>query len=121
MRPQLSPSLAGSVFATATCRRASARSIAGAIRGAFVAPPQFTFGNAARGILVGPRSFNLDLGVSREFLAGEERRVQFRWEMLNAFNRVNFEAPNTAIGNPQGQISETAPARIMQPALNFYF
>ena len=90
--------------------------------GAFVAPPQFTFGNAGRGILVGPGSFNVDMGVSREFLLGEGRRIQFRWEMFNAFNRANFDVPNTAIGNPQaGQISDTAAARIMQLALKFYF
>ena len=90
--------------------------------GAFAAPAQFTFGNAGRGILIGPGSFNVDLGVHREFRFGESRRLQFRWEMFNAFNRANFQPPNAAIGNPQaGQISDTDPARIMQLALKFYF
>jgi hypothetical protein len=88
----------------------------------FAAPPQFTFGNAGRGILVGPGSFNVDLGVHREFRLGETGRLQFRWEMFNAFNRANFLPPNAAIGNAQaGQISDTEPARIMQLALKFYF
>ncbi|MBC8167685.1 MAG: TonB-dependent receptor [Bryobacteraceae bacterium] len=90
--------------------------------GAFAAPAPFTFGNAGRGILVGPRNFNVDLGVHRVFPIGEGRRLQFRWEMFNAFNRANFNTPNSAIGNLQaGQISGTAPARIMQLALKLSF
>ena len=90
--------------------------------GAFAPSQQFTFGNAGRGILVGPGNFNVDLGVQRIFPLGESRRLQFRWEMFNAFNRANFNPPNAAIGNPQaGQISGTAPARIMQLALKLSF
>ncbi|MBC7926472.1 MAG: hypothetical protein H7039_12515, partial [Bryobacteraceae bacterium] len=90
--------------------------------GAFTAPAPFTFGNAGRGILVGPRNFNVDLGIQRLFPIGEGRRLQFRWEMFNALNRANFNTPNAAIGNLQaGQISGTAPARIMQLALKLSF
>jgi hypothetical protein len=90
--------------------------------GAFVAPAQFTFGNAGRGILVGPGNFNVDLGIHRVFPVTEQVRVQFRWEMFNAFNRANFGIPNASIGNAQlGQISATAPARIMQLALKLSF
>lgn len=40
----------------------------------------------------------------------------------DAFNRANFGLPNAAIGNPAvGQISSTAPARIMQLALKLSF
>jgi hypothetical protein len=90
--------------------------------GAFVAPAQFTFGNAGRGILVGPGLFNVDLGVHRNFPITERKYVSFRWEMFNAFNRANFNDPNVVIGNNvAGQISGTLPARIMQVALKFYF
>jgi hypothetical protein len=89
---------------------------------AFVAPPQFTFGNAGRGILTGPGNFNVDAGIHRQFLLREGWKLTFRWEMFNAFNRANFANPNAAIGNPQaGQISATAPARIQQAALKFTF
>jgi hypothetical protein len=48
--------------------------------------------------------------------------MSFRWEMFNAFNRANFGLPNAVIGNPvAGQISSTAPARIMQLALKLNF
>jgi hypothetical protein len=89
---------------------------------AFGSPAQFSFGNSGRGILVGPGNANVDLGVHRNFKLGELARLSFRWEMFNAFNRANFATPNSAIGNPVvGQISATAPARIMQLALKAAF
>jgi len=89
---------------------------------AFVSPAQFSFGNAGRGILEGPGSFNVDLGVHRNFQINEKLRLNFRWEMFNALNRANFAVPNAVIGNAvAGQISSTAPARIMQLALKFVF
>jgi len=89
---------------------------------AFVTPAQFTFGNAGRGILVGPGNFNVDAGIHRQFAVTERYKLTFRWEMFNAFNRANFGTPNAAIGNPQaGQISSTAPARIQQAALKLVF
>src|SRR5262245_21079561 len=90
--------------------------------GAFVAPAQFTFGNAGRGILIAPGNYNVDLGVHRNFHFTEQWRMSLRWEMFNAFNRANFGTPNSAIGNANaGQISTTAPARIMQLALKLSF
>ena len=90
--------------------------------GAFVTPAQFTFGNTGRGILEGPGYYNVDLGIHRNFPIGERYRLSFRWEMFNAFNRANFDVPNAVIGNPvAGQISGTAPARVMQAALKLEF
>lgn len=89
---------------------------------AWTSPAQFTFGNSGRGILVGPGSVNVDFGLQREFPFGEAKRVQFRWEMFNAFNRANFTTPNSSIGNAlAGVISNTAPARVMQLGLKVYF
>jgi hypothetical protein len=89
---------------------------------AFAPAAQFTFGNAGRGILIGPRSFNVDLGIQREFHFAERMRTQLRWELFNAFNHANFNTPNAAIGNPLvGQISGTAPARVMQLGLKVNF
>lgn len=89
---------------------------------AFVAQPQYTFGSAGRGILVGPGVFNADLGIHRKFLFTEQRYASLRWEMFNALNRANFSSPNSSIGSAlAGQISSTAPARIMQVALKLIF
>ena len=44
--------------------------------------------------------------------------LTYRWEMFNSFNHANFNNPNASFGNAQaGQISGTAPARVMQMAL----
>ncbi|MBY0503128.1 MAG: TonB-dependent receptor [Bryobacteraceae bacterium] len=89
---------------------------------AFAAPAQFTYGNSAQGILVGPGNFNVDLGVHRNFQFREKYKASLRWEMFNSLNRANFTTPNAAIGNPTaGQISSTAAARIMQLALKISF
>ena len=45
---------------TATCPPTSAPSTAGSTSPPSSRPPQFTFGNAGRGILVGPGNFNVD-------------------------------------------------------------
>ncbi|MBL8179468.1 MAG: TonB-dependent receptor [Bryobacterales bacterium] len=89
---------------------------------AFATPAQFNYGNAARGILVGPGLFNVDAGVHRVFPVNDRLRLTYRLEMFNAFNRANFGVPNSNIGNAvAGQISSTAPARSMQMALKLAF
>lgn len=90
--------------------------------GCFVPPPQYTFGNAARGILVGPSHFNLDMGVDRDIRLTERFHAQFRWELFNAFNHPNFGDPNASIGNAAaGQISSDNGPREMQIALKVVF
>ncbi len=89
---------------------------------AFVAPPPFSFGSAGRGILEAPGNFNVDLGIHRNFRITERVGLSYRWEMFNALNRANFGTPNASIGSSvAGQISSTAPARIMQMALKLSF
>ena len=60
---------------------------------AFVPPAQFTFENAGTGILVGPGTFNVDLGIHRDFPSAERFTLSYRCEMFNAFNRANFGPP----------------------------
>jgi hypothetical protein len=50
-------------------------------------------------------------------------RLQFRTEMFNAFNNVNFNNPgNTTFGQPAfGVITGTERARIMQFGLKLYY
>jgi len=89
---------------------------------AFATPRQFTFGNSANFVLIGPGYFNTDLGVHRNFQVGERAKLSFRWEMFNSFNRANFNNPNATTGTaPAGQISGTLPARIMQFGLKLNF
>lgn len=89
---------------------------------AFVAPAQYTFGNAGTGILTGPGYFDADLALIRHFRINERFGLNYRLEMFNAFNRANFNNPNSDIGTPlAGVISSTEPARIIQMALKLTF
>lgn len=89
---------------------------------AFSIPAQYTFGNAGTGILVGPGTYNVDLGIHRNFPIRERYTLSYRCEMFNAFNRPNFAVPNASIGSASaGQISGTAAARVFQMALKVIF
>jgi hypothetical protein len=68
--------------------------------GAFVRPAtgRGSYGNSARYVLVGPGQAVWNLVLAKNFpLVRERARFQFRWEMFNAFNRPNFNNPNTNI------------------------
>ncbi len=89
---------------------------------AFAAPALYNFGNSGTGILTGPGYFDLDLGIVRIFPITERVSLNLRGEAFNAFNRANFNNPNSSIGTAQaGIISSTLPARIVQVAAKVVF
>jgi hypothetical protein len=55
------------------------------------------YGNSARDILTGPGAQTWNTVLAKNFSLTEQIRLQFRWEMFNAFNRPNFGNPNTNI------------------------
>jgi hypothetical protein len=58
---------------------------------AFVRTPQRDFGNAGVGILRGPGINNWDVTIGKRVpLASEDRYVQFRTELFNAWNHTQF-------------------------------
>jgi hypothetical protein len=65
----------------------------------FSQPAPFTFGNASARIhnLRAHGTRNFDLSLFKEFQPAEKFKVQFRMEALNAFNTVQFSAPNTSV------------------------
>ena len=66
----------------------------------------------------------LDLNLTRSFnYYGEGRRLELRWDMLNAFNNTHFGAPNNDVTSGQfGQITNLAgDPRVMQFALKLMF
>ncbi|HEX4488140.1 MAG TPA: hypothetical protein VH088_17820, partial [Terriglobales bacterium] len=91
----------------------------------FVAAPQGTKGNVGRTPAYGPGVNTWDLGLSKSFRFAERYKVQFRWEMFNAFNRATFNLPNANYSSSAfGLINSTNPGyppRVMQAALKFYF
>jgi len=72
---------------------------------AFALPAAFTFGNAPRNLLTGPKSVVTDLSLMKNFPIGGGAQFQFRAELFNAFNTVNY-------GNPNGVFNSTSFGRI---------
>jgi outer membrane receptor protein involved in Fe transport len=90
----------------------------------FTVPAQYLIGNAGRNILRGPRIFNNDWSMLKDFHFSERIYLQFRAEYFNAFNVTNLSNPNTSVDLPAvgGKIFSTSTAaRIGQFALKLYF
>jgi hypothetical protein len=96
---------------------------------AFQVAPQGRFGNSGRHPIHGPGFFQTDLSLLKDFRIAEGRKLQFRTEVFNLFNRPNFAQPNTVAGTPNfGQIFNTlgrtigsGTARQIQLVLRFEF
>jgi len=83
-----------------------------------------TFGNTGRNFLKGPGINYSDAALMKNWTTHERFKVQFRWELFNAFNHANFGQPD---GNPSsgtyGRITGTGPIkpRVMQAGLKLTF
>jgi hypothetical protein len=81
-----------------------------------------TPGNAARNTAYGPRFFNTDFNLSKGFRITERQSFDIRWEAFNLFNTVNFNNPQTTVGNTNfGWITSAREPRIMQLAIRYRF
>lgn len=93
--------------------------------GAFVAPPQYTFGNLGRTVAIGPGAIIADLAVLKSVQIREQQRLQFRVEMLNFLNHANFALPNQSRGVANfgriGALANGNQARIIQLGLHYKF
>ena len=89
---------------------------------AFVAAPPYTFGNAGKNVLVGPRTTLWDFSVFKNVRVGERVGIQYRFESFNFTNTPLFSFPNSQVGNPNfGQISSVSSWRRMQMGLKIVF
>jgi hypothetical protein len=91
-------------------------------RAAFASPTAGTYSTLAPFTIVNPSNLLNDISVSRTFTVQKTKTVQFRWEVFNVLNHVNFNAPITALNNANfGKIQSAGDPRIMQFALKFNF
>jgi hypothetical protein len=93
-----------------------------------VTPPAFTLGTASRtlGSVRAPGTQDADLSLFKNFSIrklGENGRLQLRIETFNAFNDVQFSAPNTDVGESTfGEITSQANSpRQVQVAAKLYW
>jgi hypothetical protein len=80
------------------------------------------YGTQGRNTFRSPGYANVDLGIHKQFAVAEEMNIEFRFEMFNAFNRVNLRGPTTSLtsGNFM-RITSASDPRILQFALRFVF
>jgi hypothetical protein len=91
---------------------------------AFVLQPFGSHGNVGRNTLIGPKIFNFDASLLKNFMFTEQHYLQFRFEAFNALNHPNWGNPSVNITNPAsfGTIGSTrGNMRQLQLALKFVF
>ncbi len=66
---------------------------------AFALPAFFTFGNASRNLLRGPKFSSTDLSFMKTVGLQDNMRFQVRVEIFNIFNQVNYNNPNASFGS----------------------
>jgi len=90
---------------------------------AFVAAPNFTYGNSGLRILSPDIIRTIDFSMFKQFQIRERSRLQFRWEVFNLPNTPSFAAPASTLDtNTVGRVTGTSSApRQMQVALKLTF
>ncbi len=91
--------------------------------GQFTNPAVGTFGNCSPQLdgLRSPHYTDVDMSVHKNFPITERFRVQFRTDFINAFNHVQYNAPDMGLGSTMGQITGAQPPRNIQLALKLYY
>jgi hypothetical protein len=75
---------------------------------AFASPTPGTYSNEGRNEFYGPPTHQIDYSVFKNFPIGEHVRLQFRAEIFNIFNFVNYSGPaNNLQGSNLGQVGST--------------
>ena len=89
---------------------------------AFVKGANGTDGTAARNLMTGPGSKNVDMGIFRNLKFKERMTLQVRGEFTNVFNLVNLSNPNAALNAAAvGTIRSAASMRQVQLGLRMTF
>jgi len=72
-------------------------SAAGQSNGSWAQPAVDTFGNIGRNSLRGPRFFDSDLSLFKNFSITERAKAQFQFQFYNIFNHVNLANPDGCV------------------------
>jgi hypothetical protein len=77
-------------------------SAAGQSSGPWAQPALDTFGDVGRNTGRGPRLFNTDLALFKDFTITERAKAQFQFQIFNIFNHVNLDLPNGCVDCSNG-------------------
>ena len=91
----------------------------------------YHFGSFGRNTVIGPGFNNTDFSIIKRTKIGEDKLIEFRWEIFDIFNHANFGQPgriaqvgSTAFGvitNTRFPTGDSGSSRQMQFALKFKF
>jgi hypothetical protein len=91
---------------------------------AFALPAVGQFGNASRGSIVGPPSFNVNVAIERRMHFGPDGKYtfEFRWEAQNFTNASNFSNVITVVdASDAALVTGAKPMRTMDLFLRLHF
>jgi hypothetical protein len=89
---------------------------------AFAQPNAYRFGNAGRGIVRGDGRINFDFAINKNFYFADNKFIQVRGDLFNAFNHADFTLPNRVLGAANfGTIGGATNARTVQLGLRYQF
>jgi len=93
---------------------------------AFVRPPDGTFGNSGRDVIISPGAVNFDFSALKKFPVkklGEAGLIQIRVEMFNILNHPQFGQPSPRVDIPSGATITylTTPMRTIQFGVKVIF
>ena len=89
----------------------------------FAMPAPFSFGNAGRNIVYEDGEQNIDMSLAKQFQIKEGTALEFRAEVFNVFNLLNFVgAPGRIAFTPNfGRLFNAGPSRQVQLGLKLAF
>lgn len=88
----------------------------------FVQPPLNSFGNSARGVMIGPGLNNWDINIAKDTRISENKLIRFEAQFFNAFNHPQFNNPSTSVASPLfGRVTSARTPRNIQFGLQFKF
>jgi len=81
-----------------------------------------TFGNAGRGILSGPGTFNVDLSMQKSVTVRERMTITVRGEAFNSLNHTQLDNPGTTVSSGGfGVITSARDPHIIQLSMKLGF
>jgi len=75
---------------------------AGASVGPWAQPALDAFGNVGRNSFRGPKLFNIDASVFKDFVVTEKVKAQLQFQFYNVLNHLNLDLPNTQVDGSSG-------------------
>ena len=75
---------------------------AGQTAGPWGQPALDSFGNVGRNTFRGPKLFNMDASVFKDFTITEKVKAQLQFQFYNAFNHLNLDLPNATVDSSGG-------------------